>query len=179
MKRLLSLLFLFVFLFNVGGYYIMYWGLRYQANKELRQNLDAGIYAESQLITLKLPITLPYQIDRNYERVDGEFEYKGEFYKLVKQQIKRDTLYIICLKDQRVKQLVGEMNNFTRLANDLPVSSKTYKLFGTLFKDYNSASHLELSTRQFGWSTSPEFNNFFTSLSSPDIAKITPPPRVI
>src|SRR4051812_11603943 len=92
LKRLFSLLILFVFLFNMGGYYLMYWGLSYQATQDLRDQLDAGEYLENQAITIALPITIPYATDRDYERVDGEFEYKGEFYKLVKQQLKNDTL---------------------------------------------------------------------------------------
>lgn len=178
MKRLLSILFLFVFLFNVGGYYLMNWGLRYHANKELRQQLDDGVLSENQMITLKLPITLPYQSDRSFERVDGEFEYEGEFYKLVKQQLKRDTLYLVCIKDQREKQLVSEMNNFTKLANDLPVSSKTLTLFGNIFKDYTSINTIELMHHQLGWSTSFDFTTTSFNPKSQVMPIHSPPPRV-
>ena len=151
MKRLLSLFILVVFLFNTGGYYMMYWGLRYQATLELREQLDTGAYADSQTLTIALPLTLPYAVDRNYERVDGEFEYRGEFYKLVKQQLKHDTLFIVCIKDIREKHLVGEMINFTRLANDLPATSKALKIFGNLLKDYAGSHSLALTEHTSGW----------------------------
>ena len=37
-----------------------------------------------------------------YERVNGEFEHNGEFFKLVKQKLENDTLNIVCIKDHRV-----------------------------------------------------------------------------
>ena len=178
MKRLLSILFLFVFLFNMGGCYIMYWGLRYQANKELQQKLDEGVYGENQTMTLTLPMALPYQIDRNFERVDGEFEYKGEFYKLVKQQLRRDTLYVVCVKDQREKELVSEMIEFTKLANDLPASSQTLKLFGSLCKDYTSNTSLELISHQVGWTAQVDFTTGSFQLISHTMPINSPPPRV-
>lgn len=179
MKKLLPILFLLVFLFNVGGYYLMNWGLRYHANKELRQRLDEELLSENEMITLKLPITLPYQTDRSFERMDGEFEYKGEFYKLVKQQLKRDTLYVVCFKDQRQKQLVNDMNNFTKRANDLPASSQTIKLFGSLFKDYTSSGSLELISLQSAWSASLSFTDLSFRLASQIRPILSPPPRVV
>ena len=129
----------------------MYWGLRYQAGVELRKQLDADAYADHQTMTITLPMSLPYPVESNFERVDGEFEYKGEFYKLVKQQLRNDTLYVVCVKDHREKQLVGEMVHFTKLANDLPVSSQSLKLFGRLLKDYTSGYDFELMNYQTGW----------------------------
>jgi hypothetical protein len=177
MKRLLALLFLFVFFFNVGGYYVMYWGLRQQANAELRTQLDAGLYTENQTVTIKVPITIPYQTDHDFERVDGEFEHKGEFYKLVKQQIKSDTLYVVCIKDQREKQLVGELINYTKLANDLPSTSQTLKLFGNLLKDYSPHSGTELTTDTLGYSSFIDFADHLTHLVFSYSAITSPPPR--
>lgn len=156
---------------------MMYRGLSHHANKELRQQLDAGVYGTNQTFTIKLPLTLPYQVDRSYERVDGEFEYKGEFYKLVKQQLKNDTLYIVCLKDNHEKQLVGEMIDFIKLANDLPSTSKTVKLFGSIFKDYTSGNKLELTQLHFGWSTTFSFETKSFDALTRYASIIAPPPR--
>jgi hypothetical protein len=47
---------------------------------------------KDETILLKIPVAVPYQIDsEGYERVDGEFEHQGEFYRLVKQKYQNDT----------------------------------------------------------------------------------------
>jgi len=176
MKRVFALLFLFVFFFNVGGYYIMYWGLRQQANAELRDQLDAGLYTENQTVTIKVPVALPYQTDRDYERVDGSFEYKGDFYKLVKQKTQSDTLYVICIRDQQEKHLVGEMINYTKLFNDFPSTSQTLKLFGNLLKDYTSSAAFELLIGSAGHITEMKFTDNSFQIVSFFISVTSPPP---
>ena len=82
-----------IFLFNVGGYYLVFWGVRTQAKKDLLHRLDADQYSSEDLVVLSIPVNLPYPIQQNgYERVDGEFEYGGEYYNLVKQRLQNDTL---------------------------------------------------------------------------------------
>jgi len=161
----------------MGGYYVMYWGLSQHAAKDLRQQLDKGSYSENQTITIALPITLPYAIDRNYERIDGEFEYKGEFYKLVKQQLKHDTLFVVCIKDSREKHLVNEMINYAKIANDLP-SQSSLKLFNSLLKDYSMSKEFKLITTQSEWLANFTFASMSSSPLFRDHPVNSPPPRI-
>lgn len=139
MKRAFSILFLLIFLFNVGGYYLVFWGLRSQAKKDLLHRLDADQYSAEELIVVAIPITLPYSNQvSDFERINGQFEYKGEFYNLVKQRMENDTLFIVCIKNHQEKELVNAMNEYSDLANNLPTGAKhTLDLFDKLFKDYN------------------------------------------
>jgi hypothetical protein len=120
------------------GYYFVYLGLRFQANTELVQRLDSGAYTEDETITFKIPLSIPYWMDSNEaERVNGEFVRDGEFYKLVKQQLKNDTLHIVCIRDHKEEKNFNFMAGFAKLSTDLPISSKqTLKLFGSLLKDF-------------------------------------------
>ena len=83
-------------------------GLRYQNNVEMLEKLDLEDYNEAEMITVKIPISVPYASDsEEFERVDGLFEHKGEFYRLVKQRLFLDTLYVVCVKDQELAFKIG------------------------------------------------------------------------
>jgi hypothetical protein len=135
-----------IFLFNVGGYYIVFWALRYQSNLELSSRLDDNDYSHEETVELKIPINMPYPIHpRGFERAHGEFEHKGEFYQLVKQKFLNDTLYIVCYKDYHEKNLVETMKDYATLSNDLPGTAKKALTFiGKLLKEYQSETNLKL-----------------------------------
>jgi hypothetical protein len=154
-------------------------GLRYHAKTEISQRLDAELYSESEMITFKVPLVVPYGVDsKDYERIHGEFEHNGEFYKLVKQKLLNDTLYVVCLNNQTEKKLVTDMTNFIKLSTDLPTSSKDHsKVLTNLLKDYVSQSSIELVSQK-GWSLN---RAYFTQpsdrLLETDFSILSPPPR--
>ncbi len=171
---------LVLFLFNVGGYYAMFFGFRLQANQEFIEQLNEDTYSSDGSVIIKIHSPLPYQTDwKDYERVNGEFEYNGEFYKLVKQKLERDTLYVVCVKDPKQKQLVDAMADFTKLTNDLPSTSKTTKLLSSFSKEYKSVSTLQLIEHEQGWCTSTGFFSPSFSLLQQETPVFSPPPQVI
>lgn len=178
MKRAFSILFLVIFLFNVGGYYLVFWGLRSQARKDLLHRLDADKYSAEELIVVAIPMALPYpNQESRFERVDGQFEYKGEFYNLVKQRIENDTLFIVCIKNRQEKELVNAMNEYSDLANNLPTGAKhTLDLFGKLFKDYN-VPYVAI-TGHGGWSMRLTFETPVYSLQYQSYPVFSPPPNI-
>ena len=160
------------------GYYFIYVGLRYQAKSELMTRLDAKDYSADETITLKVPFTLPYWADsRGYERVNGEFQYKGEFYQLVEQKLEKDTLYVVCIKDASERKLYESMSDYVKLANDLPTSSKNVKLFGSVMKDYVKGNGAEILKIQQGWSQTHKFANPSYQLLSIASPVFSPPPE--
>ena len=178
MKKLFAILLLIVFLFNVGGYYVVFVALRFHANEQLRARLDANEYSTDELIELRLPVTLPYPIQKqDFQRVDGKFEHQGQFYKMVKQKLENDVLIIICIKDKAEKNLDKTMKDFSKMANDLPSSSKKAEnILSKLLKDFES-SETENTQVPKGWSRSIAFG--FQSYATIDQCyKIaSPPPR--
>jgi hypothetical protein len=69
------------------GYYGVFVGLKFSSEIAIREQFDAENYTAEEVI-IKVPIAIPYATDsKGYERVDGEFEHNGEFYRLVKQKI--------------------------------------------------------------------------------------------
>lgn len=138
MKKGLAIILLVVFLFNVGGYYIVFWGIHFQLDQKLTSRLDANLYDEQATIELKIPMTLPYPIHSNgFERVNGRFEHQGEFYKLVKHKLQNDTLYVVCIRDVDTRSLVSTMINYVQGTLGLTNTTKNALNFlSKLIKDY-------------------------------------------
>ena len=122
----------------------MFWALRVQAKTDLLHRLDADVYSSDDVVVLSIPVSLPYPIhEASYERANGEVQYGGEFYLLIKQKIENDTLFMVCVKDRHQKHLQKTMHEYTNLANSLPASSKhTLELLGKFFKDFTGASFI-------------------------------------
>jgi hypothetical protein len=179
MKRAFSIFFLVLFLFNVGGYYFVYWALQSRAKKDLVQRLDVDNFPTSDLIIISVPMSLPYPLQQQsgYERVDGEFEYQGEYYRLVKQRLENDTLYMVCIKDQGKKKLVKVLNEYSTFANNLPQGANhTLDMFAKLFKDYTPNTLTQVSAGN-GWSLDIPFAEIQITLFNLERPVNSPPPR--
>lgn len=179
MRKTLAITLLAVFLFQLVGYYFVYLGLTAQANKQLVSRLDTHDYSADETITLKIPFTLPYWMDADqFERVDGDFEYQGQFYKLVKQKLSKDTLYVVCIKNQDKKQLSDALNDYIKLSNELPAKSKqALKLWGSIVKDYLPLESTAIMQSD-RWSMVNEFKREYSlAFNSPPALVISPPPE--
>jgi hypothetical protein len=118
----------------------------------MTQKLDDDDYDKSETITVKIPITIPYATDsRDFERVDGTFEYQGEFYRLVKQRLISDTLHIVCVKDHQGKRINQAIESFVKTFTDKPVNDQqNVQTFSDFIKDYLTTS-ISITSLSFGW----------------------------
>ena len=114
-KRLFAIVILNIFLLNVLGYYGVLLGLKSNSGDELAAKLDSDMYDLGATVTFKVPFTVPYGVDsKSYERVDGQFEKDGEIYRLVKQRLYQDTLYIVCIKDESTTRINTALEDFVQ-----------------------------------------------------------------
>jgi hypothetical protein len=180
MRKSIALIMLFVFLLNVLGYYGLFIGLRLRNVQELVQRLNNDTYKESETATFKIPLTVPYYTDsRDFERVDGEFEHNGEVYRLVKQKLAQDTLYIVCIKDQESKKINQVLMDYVKTFTDKPSSTKqgSKTIAPSLIKDFIPFS-VAIGNIASGWEFttcySLSFRNFVPAFSS---SIIHPPER--
>ena len=158
------------------GYYGIYMGLRYHANKDLKEKLDSESYGEEEMLTLKIPFTLPYQMDwKGYERVDGEFDHNGEFYKLVKHKVERDTLYVVYMKDHKETDLFNSLVDFVQANTDMPVSKAALKFFENFSKDFVPTVSL-IQAASMGWCQHTQFSRLEVAIISAPVSVFSPPP---
>jgi hypothetical protein len=136
-KRTITFILLLLFLLNIVGFYGVFVGLKLSTQAALRQQFDADNYA-NQEVTIKVPITLPYASDsKGYERVDGDFEHNGQVYRLVKQKLQSDTLYIVCVKDNHTQKINQVLADYVKSYTDKPSSTKqSTKTISVFSKDF-------------------------------------------
>jgi len=178
LKKSIAIVLIFLVLFNALGFYGLLIGLRYKNTLDLVQRLDSHQYSEDETVTLKVPMAIPYHIDsETYERVDGEIEHNGEFYRLVKQKLAKDTLYIVCIKDNDSKKIKQALSDYVKTFTDKPVDAKQTSKFLTGFiKDFLPSS-IEITPASAGWNYSVTLSSkcdFFTNRS---LAVFSPPPQ--
>lgn len=127
MKQIAAILLITVFLFNLFGYRLLLNYAQHQSNQKLEANFDNNNYNEAELITVKVPLSLPYQNNQqDFERVDGEIKINGKIYKFVKRKISNGELLLMCLPDHKKMELQSAKDEFFKYANDL-VQSKSSK----------------------------------------------------
>jgi hypothetical protein len=125
MKRAAAILLLIIFLFNWFGYRLLSGYLQHRADTQLEVQLDQHQYNEASLIEIRVPLNMPYQtISSNFERYDGEIEYKGIHYKYVMRKVANGELVLLCLPNENRMKLQNARNEFFKLVNDLQQSSK-------------------------------------------------------
>jgi len=178
LKKVFAIILLVVFLFNVGGYYIVFWGISFGLDQRLNSRLDANQYDEDETVELKIPMTLPYPIKSNgFERVDGKFEHNGEFFKLVKHKLQNDTLYVVCIRDHDTRSLVSTFNTYVKNTLGLTnTNKKALNFLSKLIKDYFSEDNVKVdrwsgSIADLVFADSPDL---FLQIEMPVHA---PPPR--
>jgi hypothetical protein len=178
MKKLLSILLLIVFSFNLGGYFILFKVLQHSVNRELVEDLDNNQYQNDQLLEIQVPISLPYvTYSGELKRINGKIEHNGEIYKLVKQKFINDTLHIYCIADKVEKRLIVNFKEYAKHTTDAPASQKKKpgQVVKQSSKEYHSFSDDFLNPR-FGTiivtDYDPKVELFSFSTKVP-----TPPPQ--
>lgn len=161
------------------GYYGLFLGLRYQNTQQLTQRLDADEYNESEAVMLKIPIAIPYAVDNHdFERVNGEFQHNGEFYRLVKQRLSNDTLYVVCIKDQESKRIDQAITDYVKTFADNPGNtSHSVNTLPNFIKDF-VGNYFSIKPASVGWSQ--EVSNQGPSkilVSSFSVSIVHPPER--
>ncbi|MEJ1239683.1 hypothetical protein WBG78_16220 [Chryseolinea sp. T2] len=159
----------------MGGYYFISITWRQYARILMAARIENESYKAEETVTFKLPFTLPYApADGKFEAAHGSFEHGGEFYKLVKQKLEGDTLYVVAIKDVREKMIFGYMSDFVKESSDVD-GSKAFKLLTEFTKDYVASIPVAVIS-QNGWSydlgqTAPALHHSNTRL-----AVESPPP---
>jgi hypothetical protein len=179
LKKLTAIFFALLVLFNALGFYGLLVGLQYKTRLDMVQRLDNEQYKATETVTFRFPLALPYHIDKKvFERVDGEIEHHGEFYRLVKQKLERDTLYIVCIKDNDSKRIHHALTDYVKTFTDKPINAKqNAKFLGGFMKEFLPSS-ISISTSSTGWDHAVTFSmgnhNDFNTLS---LAVVSPPPQ--
>lgn len=165
MKRLIAILFLSIFLFNLYGYRLLisYW----QSQAEISIQAKAAQTPESDLVSIKVATVLPpYTYASNtYESITGEVDVHGMTYKYVKRRIFKDSIEFLCVPHIAKKRLENAREEFFRLSNDLQNASDQKKSSNTIQIKPVVFEYCSLTDNYTFTSLNTEVNFFYTILT--------------
>ena len=160
------------------GYYVIFLGMQYRNDITMSRILDAGRYNDSEKIVLKLPVSLAYMPDQpSFQRVEGKFEHRGEFYRLVKQKYAKDTLTVICVRDHENERISKALSSYVKTFIDSGSDSdESLKITVSFIKDF-LVHKFSILTITPGWQSEITANIFVDNLKSTFTSLIVPPPK--
>ncbi len=126
-------------LYNIMGFPLMYWIEEYWAMGESGAVSPVPVSPE-ELLILKIPIMIPYQTDWQVaEQAEGRLRRGEDFYQIVEQQLRNDTLYVKCKLDisakDRYLDLVSHVDKHVK-GGVADGKGKTPQLLKNFLKDY-------------------------------------------
>ena len=102
--------------------------MQQRSDKHLEALLDKEQYDERDLVTIKVPLSLPYQTSwKEVERVDGEVNLDGKLYKYVKRMYYEGEMIYWCLPNEQKMQIQTARDEFFKYANDLLQNNSSKK----------------------------------------------------
>ncbi|MDQ2753183.1 MAG: hypothetical protein M3R72_09190 [Bacteroidota bacterium] len=125
MRKFSAILFLFTFLFNLVGYRAVFNYAQKQSDNQLETSLDKSQYNDADLITIKVPLSMPYQtLQSGWERVNGEVTCNGKVYKYVKRRVVAGEMQLQCLPDNNKMRIQTAKDDFFKTINDIASTNK-------------------------------------------------------
>lgn len=187
MKKVAAIFILSILLFNWVGYRFVSNYFESRASAIVQASLDENNYDESELISLKVPLSLPYGPNSsNFQKVRGEVEINGTTYQYVKRRFYKDTLEVYCIPNYQRKEIKNARDEFFKVANDLVNANNNAKKTGghhTVVKfavDDYTRNHNEFVALQFSTTIASQYNCFSSPfLSSGRSQGIDQPPECI
>lgn len=136
-------------LFNGFGYRIVSNYFDQKASDNLVSLIEENNYNESELVSMKTPINLPYYSNSpKFERVDGEMEIEGVIYQYVERRVYNDSIEIRVLPNQDRLHIKNAKESFDKLASDfeqkladkksVPVNKSSAKLISFDYIDQDN-----------------------------------------
>jgi hypothetical protein len=143
-KKAAAILFLSLLLFNFVGYRLWLYYAQARSARMLTAAVEKGDYDSTDLITLTIPLNIPYLCDwTEFRRVDGEIEFGGKIYRFVMRKVFNGQLILLCLPDEIKTQLQAAGKDFFKSVNDLssvPAGKKqntAHSTFKAVSADYD------------------------------------------
>lgn len=143
MKKLGTISFLLILIFNTCGYKFVLFVLEKKATQRLEKRIEARDYDASELIELRIPLNLPYYIGwQDYKVEDGgEVVIDGSVFQYLKRRVFQDTLFLTCIYHSEKTRLQHAGTDYAKRINDFPSggatqSSNSYPAIKLMMTEY-------------------------------------------
>jgi len=121
LKQLTAIFLFVILLLNSAGYCLLNIYFENVAYKQMEVQLNKHEYKESDLISIKIPLDLPYYAEsKNFERVDGQIELNGVQYNYVKRRVYKDSFELLCIPNYAACEVKQTYHQFLQSVAELP-----------------------------------------------------------
>ncbi|MFM7327643.1 MAG: hypothetical protein ACKO3B_02805 [Bacteroidota bacterium] len=177
MKKTIAFFMLVLFLFNMGGYYMVFSVLQSEAGRQLNERLDSASATSDETIEVKVPLNLPYPINSNgFERVKGTVKSGDRYFQLLKQKIENDTLTLVLVKDavsDHIEKVIYTLDELQTPGED---AKGTLSFSFKLLQEFIANDEL-LSCGNTPWSRILLNCHAIPGLIASDLSSNSPPPK--
>ena len=108
-----------LFLFNMTGFYWLQNVLINNEQEKFSIQLDKQIYDESNLVEIRMPLSMPYYQNTEYIRTDGRINIKGVEYSYVKRKIENGYLVLKCIPNAGAQLIKEKTADYFAEANGI------------------------------------------------------------
>ena len=145
MRKLLAILFLGLILFSGFGYRLVFRSMEQRTDESLVAALDRGQYASSNLLTVRIPLDLPYQTNwSNAQRYDDELVIDGRIYQTVDRKVEDGYLVVQLIPNERkmgirdLQQALAQQMLDLNSDENTPASKMPIKSYKVQISDWES-----------------------------------------
>lgn len=141
MKKVISIVLFFIFLFNTAGYFIAFKAVEYQVKDEIESQIKSGLTIE-QLTSITIDKKDIGTIE--WEESGKEMVYRNERYDIVKTTETATSITYVCINDKKEETLFANLDEHvnTHVANAPLKNSNQKKLADQVIKLYFSSEQL-------------------------------------
>jgi hypothetical protein len=175
MKRLLSILFLFIFLFNLSGYFIVFKIEEFAIEREMKAYIKKNISdIELEKVIIADSVIASSSCFRYTE--ENEFVYNGKYYDVVRKTSDIGMTIFFCINDSDEEKLFESLQDYIRQNSDqdTPSRNKSVNLEKNIIKEALPDDH------PFCFCSFSSKNSCFSYdsiLTDQDIPVYSPPPK--
>jgi hypothetical protein len=142
LKKLIAVALLAIYLFTIGGQFVLHQYAAFLSDRFFVQQTSKGLYNVHDLTEVKLPVDMPNMADwPAYENISGQIQFENSTYNYVKMRITRTALYLMCVPDYATTRFAGKNIIHAKQAKDAPVPKKEHVPYGktTVLDNFNFA----------------------------------------
>jgi hypothetical protein len=172
MKRFFTIIILFIFVFNICGYYIPYFIKLTIIRNEIEKIVKESI-PDEYIVKITIDTRNPGD-NPEWMREGKEFRYKGDMYDVIKSETHNGRKTYFCINDKEEKNLGSNFNKLLskKLENEGKTKTNSQKELGKYYSFPSKGFSPVLKEA--------DLTDYFSNLyRSPQMEILSPPPRTV
>ena len=136
-KKIISILLLILFLFNVSGYFVVFKLRQYNAREEMKTRIKQNLRDEEMEVIIIQNSEINSPLSDFCFIEEDEFRYKGNLYDIVRKKTEGSNTVFYCINDKQEEKLFDGLNEHIKRNTDqnTPTKDKSNTLTKSIVKE--------------------------------------------